>query len=172
MCHTKREFVTILNTLKSPQNVGMIVRSHVAFGGNELIFTGHELPWKFKKGSQAFFRKLETQATIIHIPNQYEALAWCQHHQYQTTALEIISEPTYLHQCVFPQRAAFIVGNEATGLAPEFTAACDHVLTIPQFGYVGSLNVAVSASIAMYEYMKNRTDRTPIEEHKYRQRYE
>lgn len=29
--------------------------------------------------------------------------------------------------------------------------ACDHVVTIRQIGDVGSLNVAVSASIAMYE---------------------
>jgi tRNA G18 (ribose-2'-O)-methylase SpoU len=47
-----------------------------------------------------------------------------------------------------------IFGNEAHGLPTEFLDKADSVVTIPQYAAVGSLNVAVSASIAMYELMK------------------
>jgi tRNA(Leu) C34 or U34 (ribose-2'-O)-methylase TrmL len=40
-------FCTALYHLKSPQNVGMIVRAHVAFGGQELLFIGRDRPWRF-----------------------------------------------------------------------------------------------------------------------------
>ncbi|MDH5764240.1 MAG: TrmH family RNA methyltransferase [Nitrospinota bacterium] len=33
-------FLTVLHQLKSPENVGMIVRSHVAFGGDKVILSG------------------------------------------------------------------------------------------------------------------------------------
>lgn len=60
-------FVTALHQLNSPQNVGMIVRSHVAFGGDKLIFIGQELPWKFKKSTQAFSRQLEKKCEILYL---------------------------------------------------------------------------------------------------------
>ena len=149
-------FCTILNNLKSPQNVGMIVRSHIAYGGKILIFTGQELPWKFKKGSQAFSRKLERQCNIMHIPLQADVLDWCKEKEYASIAIEIKENPTYLDKFSFPDKCAIIVGNEGTGLDKDFLSRCNHVLTVPQYGNVGSLNVAVSASIAMYEFNRGR----------------
>ncbi len=153
----KTEFCTILNALKSPQNVGMIVRSHVANGGSQLIITGLDHPWKFKKGSRAFSRKLEKQCNILHIPDQYDALAWCKKNGYASTAIEIRENPIFLDEFSFPQRTAIIVGNEEQGLDAKFQEKCDHIVTIKQPGDVGSLNVAVSASIAMYEFNRSRT---------------
>jgi len=46
------------NELKSPENAGMIVRSHVAFGGEEILIVGSE-PRQFKKRAQGFSRRLE-----------------------------------------------------------------------------------------------------------------
>ena len=81
--------VTALHTLKSPQNVGMIVRSHVAFGGAQVLFVGHELPWRFRKGTQAFSRKLERQCEIAHCPGDDDFFAWCAEHSVVPVAVEI-----------------------------------------------------------------------------------
>ena len=43
------KFNTVLYSIKSPVNVGAITRSHVAFGGDKLIFVGYEKPWISKK---------------------------------------------------------------------------------------------------------------------------
>jgi len=53
------KFNTVLFQVFSPQNVGMIIRSHVAFGGKALIFVGYDKPWSFKTGTHGFSRKLE-----------------------------------------------------------------------------------------------------------------
>ena len=47
---------------------------------------------------------------------------------------------------------------------------CDHVVTIKQIGQVGSLNVAVSASIAMYEFNRNCTAVNEIVGAQYKER--
>lgn len=150
--HMKKNFCTILNALKSPQNVGMIIRSHVAHGGSELIFTGLDHPWSFKKGTQAFSRKLENQCRMLHIPDPYEALKWCRENNYTSIALEIAENSIFLDEFSFPDSSAIIVGNEEHGLDVKFLERCDHIVTIKQVGNVGSLNVAVSASTAMYEF--------------------
>ncbi len=162
-----KEFCTILNSLKSPQNVGVIVRSHVAHGGNDLIFTGQDLPWRFKKGTQAFSRKLEKICEIKHIPDPTKALTWCKANKYSTVAIEIMEDPVFLDEFVFPSRTAIIVGNEGTGLESNFLNACDHIVTIRQIGIVGSLNVAVSASIAMYEFCRHSIETNQIIGNKY-----
>lgn len=153
----KPNFCTILNALKSPQNVGMIVRSHVAYGGSELIMTGLDQPWKFKKGSQAFSRKLENHCKVLHIPDPYEALKWCRENNYATIAVEIRENAFFLDEFSFPGRSAIIVGNEEHGLDTRFLDQCDAVVTIKQIGAIGSLNVAVAASTAMYEFNRNAT---------------
>lgn len=44
-----------------------------------------------------------------------------------------------------------------TGLDVKFLEQCDRIVTIKQMGNVGSLNVAVSASTAMYEFNRGAT---------------
>src|SRR6185436_7720082 len=43
-----------------------------------------------------------------------------------------------------------------TGIRDELLAACDELVTIPQFGAVESLNAAVSAGILFYEAQRQR----------------
>lgn len=148
----KPEFCTILNALKSPQNVGLIIRSHVAYGGSDFIFTGIDRPWQFKKGTQSFSRKLEKECSPIHIPSPYNALEWCKKNGYTSIAVEINQDAVFLDDFSFPDRSAIIVGNEESGLDAAFVDKCDYVVTIRQSGAVGSLNVAVAASTVMYEF--------------------
>lgn len=152
-------FCTVLHQLKSPQNVGMIVRSHVAHGGGEVIFTGHDLPWQFKKGSESFSRKLETQVTIKHFPEPDEALAYLRRAGYAVVVVEIAEQAASLVDFKFPDKVALLLGNEASGVPAELLQKADHIISIPQYGAVGSLNVAVSASITMYELMKGQVVR-------------
>ena len=57
----------------------------------------------------------------------------------------------------FPEKTAFLVGHEEFGFSfdlanhPEVT-----LVQVPQVGIVESLNVAVAASIAAYDYLRDR----------------
>lgn len=156
-------FCTVLHTLKSPQNVGMIVRSHLAYEGACVVMVGHDQPWRFGKGTQAFSRKLESRCRIVHLKSDDEFFAWCEAENWTPVALEVAAPPIYLEEFTFPRRTALIVGNEGTGLSREFLDRCRWVVTAPQFGPVGSMNVAVACSIAIYELNRGRLPKREIE---------
>jgi tRNA G18 (ribose-2'-O)-methylase SpoU len=138
----------------SPQNVGMIIRSHVAFGGNMVIFVGYDKPWDFKKGSQAFSRKLENKCKIETFNNTEAFFEWSKKYGYQNIAIEISETSKPILHFNFIENSNLIVGNERNGIDESFLAKCDSIVHIPQYGQVGCLNVAVSASVAMYEFAK------------------
>ena len=51
---------------------------------------------------------------------------------------------------------AIVMGAEDTGVSQENLRICDHMVKIPQFGTIGSLNVSVATSILVYEVVRQR----------------
>jgi TrmH RNA methyltransferase len=51
---------------------------------------------------------------------------------------------------------ALLLGNEEHGLAPDVTAACTRLVTIPGSGKVESLNVSVAAAVLLWELLGRR----------------
>ena len=51
---------------------------------------------------------------------------------------------------------AIIMGSEENGVSSEYLKMCDNKVKIPMYGTIESLNVAVSASIVMYEVNRQR----------------
>jgi len=149
-------FCTVLNNLKSPENVGSLVRSHRSFGGKEFVFLGHNLPWNFKKRSQAFSRKLERQVEIVHLSEEDLFFDWAKKNKYTPIAVEIAPNAIPVHKFEFPERCALVLGRESTGLSKDFLERCAVVVVVSQSGPVGSLNVGVAGSIAMYVHSLQR----------------
>lgn len=158
---TSLTFAMVLHELKSPQNVGMIVRSHVAFGGSSLVLIGPE-PWRFRKGSQAFSRKLERLCDLVFLPDFDSFLGWSERGGWTPVALEISPASVALPQFVMPDRPALVLGNEGSGLPPSVLQRCASIVSIPQYGPTECLNVAVAASIAMYEFQRSQASTVPI----------
>jgi len=154
-------FATVLHNLKSPENTGMIVRTHVAYGGSQLVIVGSE-PWRFGKRSQAFSRKLEKLCEIVYLTGDDTFFEWCEASGFIPVGIEISETSSNLPGFEFPKNPAIIVGNEGIGLPDEFLDRCKHTVTIPQFGPVSCLNVAMSCGIALYELNRDRTDAMEI----------
>ncbi len=49
------------------------------------------------------------------------------------------------------RKIAFVFGTEISGLSDKALAAADERISIPQYGFVESFNVAVSAAICLYD---------------------
>lgn len=73
---------------------------------------------------------------------------------YTIIALEQTTGSVPLTQAVLPERMCLVCGDEGSGVPPKALALCDMAVEIPQYGFVGSLNVVTAASIAMYEWVR------------------
>ena len=154
------KFNTVLNELRSAKNVGMIARSHLSFGGDFLILIGDKNKWNFKGGPSTYTRKINEAEKLLFF-NDFDAfLKW--NKGSVNIAVEISENAQLSSEYQYPQNCNIILGNERTGLDNSIIQKCDQTITIPQFGNIGSLNVAVSASIVLYELNKNRENSSKI----------
>jgi tRNA G18 (ribose-2'-O)-methylase SpoU len=160
-------FATVLHNLRSPENAGIIVRTHVAFGGQAVVVVGPE-PWRFKKRAQAFSRRLEKLCSIVHLATDDDFFTWCVEHGCTPIAVEISATAKALPDFAFPDHPALIVGNEGVGLPPAFLSRCAETIMIPQFGPVECLNAAVSCCMAIYELNRKRPVERGIKGGKFR----
>jgi 23S rRNA (guanosine2251-2'-O)-methyltransferase len=51
---------------------------------------------------------------------------------------------------------AIVMGAEDTGVSAENLRICDHIIKIPLFGSIASLNVSVASAILLYEAVRQR----------------
>ena len=58
-------------------------------------------------------------------------------------------------------KVVLVLGSEGRGLRPRVVAACDELVSLPQRGRVGSLNVATAAAVLLYGILQFR--RTPCQ---------
>jgi tRNA (guanosine-2'-O-)-methyltransferase len=70
---------------------------------------------------------------------------------WRVIALELTDDAQPLHAVAVGDPVCIVVGNEDHGISAAALRACNAIAYLPQLGKVGSLNVAVAASIALYE---------------------
>ena len=66
-------------------------------------------------------------------------------------ALEQAPDSISLPDFTAPEAFALLLGEEVSGIAPEWLALTDDIIEIPMFGQKESFNVSVAAGIALYE---------------------
>ncbi|HVD40808.1 MAG TPA: RNA methyltransferase, partial [Solirubrobacterales bacterium] len=65
--------------------------------------------------------------------------------------------PTPYNEADLSDGTVLVLGGEGKGLRPRVAAACDGLLSIPQRGRVGSLNVAAAAAVLLFEALRQRS---------------
>lgn len=142
--------ILVLDGLKASFNVGKIIRSANALGLREVFLVGVP-PWDpvFSRGA---LKATRTRS----FAGMAEALAALAEEGYAVYALHPRGEAK-LGAIPFPEKTAFIVGHEEFGFSFDPVAHPEIALVqVPQVGIVESLNVAVAASIAAYDYLRER----------------
>jgi tRNA G18 (ribose-2'-O)-methylase SpoU len=61
---------------------------------------------------------------------------------------------TPLPRFAFRPDDVIVFGSEGRGIRPEVLALCDERVTVPQRGVTGSLNLAVSSGIVLFEFFR------------------
>jgi TrmH family RNA methyltransferase len=150
--------LVVMHGINNPVNVGAIVRSAEAAGVTGVITTEHTTdPFSPKALRGAMGSAFRLPFWLG--PGYSDVLAWCRQRGIDTVGADVAAATLYT-DIDWKRSRALIVGPEATGLAPDEVAAAVQSVKIPMQGNVESLNVAVAASIVLYEAARQREPRT------------
>ncbi len=116
----------------------------------------------------AFVRKPKSWAAAVgthgHIPcefpdDPYALLERWVDHGFAVVAVEQADEAKIVGRCNLPENAAFVLGNEGSGVPPAVLTLAHTIVEIPQWGPCASLNVTTAGAIVLYEWARQwRTD--------------
>ncbi len=147
--------IAVLENIRSAYNVGSVFRTADAFLLEGIYITGYTARPPHKEISKTALGA-EESVDWKYFASTAEAIADLRGRDYEVWAVEQASGSRNLEEfgewgC---QRAAFVFGNEVTGVEESTISLCDDCIEIPQFGMKHSLNIAVAAGIVLWEATK------------------
>lgn len=148
--------VLVLAGLQDPGNVGAIVRTAAGFGAAGVVAvegTANPFSWKALRGAMGgtFRLPVAARGTLS------DVIASAGHESVRLAAA-VPRGGTPLPRVDFSEPVALILGAEGRGIAEEALAAARETVTIPMHEPIESLNVAIAASVILYEATRQRVD--------------
>ncbi len=147
----------ILHNIRSVYNVGSIFRTADAAGVTKIILSGYTpLPVDRFGLPRKDFVKVSLGAELsipwLQIKTLGSAIKQLRKENYLIVAVEQDKKSVSLFDFKPPKNkpVALVLGNEVRGLSKSALALCDKIVEIPMRGKKESLNVSVSAGIAMF----------------------
>jgi TrmH family RNA methyltransferase len=150
---TENGLVVVLDGVQDPGNVGTIVRSAAASGATAVVFG---------KGTADLYNSKTIRSTmgaLFHVPvleaDLTELLPEAKRKGVAITGTSLqASESCYGYDL---RRSIWLVfGNEGNGVSEQVTAMVDTNLIIPMSGRAESLNVAMAATVLLFEAQRQR----------------
>lgn len=146
----------VLDNVRSALNTGSIFRTADALALEQLFLCGITATPPHREIFKTALGSTET-VSWTHFDQAAAAIQQLRQAGYRVFALEQ-AQPRIWLQDFQPEpgaRYAFVLGNEVEGVGAEALALCEGAIEIPQFGSKHSLNVAVAAGIAAWEFVRN-----------------
>lgn len=146
--------VLVVDNLRSAFNVGSIFRTAECFGIDHLHLCGYTAKPDQDKLKKSAMGTDELVAWSWHARAE-DCLRFLKEDGFRIFGLETHHDAVALDRFLFPrEKTALVLGNERYGIEVNILKHCDAILEIPCQGQKNSLNVALSAGIAAYEWRK------------------
>ncbi len=137
--------------LRTPMNIGGIIRLAGNIGCRKVLFTGDEGHFKSAK-----IRRTATTG-FGHVDWEF-----CEHHKwhhkipndYQIIAVETIESASSIFKTPLKGKFAFVLGNERYGIDEKSMEYCEKAVYIPMPGIVKSMNVVQAANVVIFEWFR------------------
>lgn len=154
---SKYSFLVVLDGIEDPHNLGAIIRTAEAAGGDGIV-----IPERRAAGVTATVVKASAGASeylpIAKVTNTSRAIEEIKAHNIWTVGLDQRGGQRY-DQLDYNMDCAVVLGAEGHGLHEHVRDKCDYLVSIPMLGKVASLNVSVAAAVVMYEVARQRKDK-------------
>lgn len=142
-----------LDAIQDPGNLGTIIRSADAAGASA-VFAG--------RGTVDLYNPKtirSTMGSLFHLPVISCDLAVCLP-LLRSKGIRVIGTSLAAHHSCYEAplggAACFLLGNEGAGVSPALQALADDHVMIPMQGKAESLNVAMAATVLLFEAMRQR----------------
>lgn len=148
----KRPLIVVTDNVRSMHNIGSIFRTADAFLIKEIILGGISGTPPHPEISKTALGAEET-VDWRHVEDTFEEIKRLKEEGWKICVLEQAHGSIPLNEFKAPrdEKLVLAVGNEVSGVDQCIVDIADYVLEIPQFGTKHSLNVSVSAGIAIYQ---------------------
>lgn len=144
--------VLVLDQVTDPQNVGAVLRNAAAFGATAVVVPEHNSPEATGSVAKAAAGALEI-VPLIRATNLRRAMEILKAGGFWCVGLAGEADVA-LSAYDMKGKTALILGAEGEGLRRLTRETCDHLLRIPIRPQMESLNVAATAAVALYEWVR------------------
>lgn len=145
-----------LDAVADPGNLGTILRTHDAVGGQGVILLDQSTdpydPSSVRGSMGAVFTQRLVRASFE------EFAEWKRSYGYPVIGTSDKARVDY-HAFRYPQALVLLMGSERQGLQEHHLALCDEVVSIPMLGKSDSLNLAVATAVVLYEILNQRREK-------------
>jgi 23S rRNA (guanosine2251-2'-O)-methyltransferase len=151
----QKPLLVALDGITDPRNLGAIIRSVAAFGGQGVIVpqrrsTGVTASaWKTSAGAAA-------RIPVALAANLTNTLKELKKRGVFVVGLDGDGDISLPNFDLGSEPLCLVIGSEGKGLSRLVTENCDAILSIPISGTTESLNAGIAASVALYEVSKRR----------------
>ncbi len=151
----KTPLAVVLDNVRSALNVGSVFRTADAFAVSEVVLCGITAQPPHREILKTALGSTES-VDWSYAENAADAIGRLKKAGYIIAAVEQAEGSIGLNEAnINPeQKYALIFGNEVDGVSDEAIRLSDMVIEIPQYGTKHSLNIAVSAGIVLWEFVR------------------
>jgi len=137
-----------LESVQNPGNLGSVMRTAEAVGAAGVILLDQSTdpfdPLAVKASMGALFHLVVAKATFE------EFKYWVRQQKVKVVGTSDKAEQDYLF-VKYPDPCILLMGSEREGLNKDYLALCEQVVRIPMIGSSDSLNLAIAASVILYQ---------------------
>ena len=141
----------VCDNVNNAPNIGSLFRIADAFGVQELIFCGDDIPLgKRMKRTSRSTEKFVNYRLASDIESVIQDL---KNKDYQLIALELTEHSLPITNLSIDKNSAIalVIGNENFGVSENVLKTVDQSIHIPMYGENSSMNVVQATAIALYE---------------------
>jgi 23S rRNA (guanosine2251-2'-O)-methyltransferase len=146
--------VVVLDGVEDPRNLGAILRSAEAAGADGVLLPDRHNAGLSETVSRASAGALE-HVKVARIGNVAQAIEALKAKGFWVVGFDAEGRERW-DAVDYKRSVAIVLGGEGKGIRRLVREHCDHVVSLPLFGQVTSLNVSVVAGIALYEVIRQR----------------
>jgi len=147
-------FVAVLDGVEDPRNLGAVLRTIECAGADGVVIPERHSAGLSEAAARSSAGAIE-HVKVARVGNLAQAIDAMKARGLWVVGFDADGRERW-DAVDLKRPIAIVLGGEGRGIRRLIREKCDHLVSLPLFGHVTSLNVSVAAGIALYEVVRQR----------------